>query len=202
MIERTDPKLILFDLGGVLLQLKDPIETFGLNWDEPEFHRNWLLSPSVRDHESGTIDAEQFAERITRELQLSYDAGAFLQKFTAWPGRPFPEALDLVRRIDEKYACAILSNTNSLHWHTLDIDTAFGNRFEYYFLSFETGLLKPDSKAFAHVVATCECTPDQVLFFDDNPLNIEAAANFGMQTVLCATSDDLAGALISRKLLT
>ena len=202
MAVRVEIKLILFDLGGVLLQLNDPIKTFALDYDDAEFHRRWLLSPAVRAHESGKITAEQFARNITREINLPYDAKTFLEKFIGWPGLPYPEVLDLVERIDESFACPILSNTNALHWHSLDINDVFGNRFERCFLSFETGLLKPDAQAFTQVTSTCKCEPDQVLFFDDNLLNIDAAAQAGMQAVLCRTSDDLAQALNARNLLT
>ena len=50
---QNDPiKVILFDLGGVLLRLNDPIETFGLQMDQNEFKERWLRSPSVRTFES------------------------------------------------------------------------------------------------------------------------------------------------------
>ena len=46
-------KVILFDLGGVLLELRDPISTFGLDIDASEFLRTWIMSPSLRALESG-----------------------------------------------------------------------------------------------------------------------------------------------------
>ena len=201
MAVRAEIELVLFDLGGVLLQLDDPIETFGLDLNESEFHRSWLLSPAVREHESGAITAKQFASRITQEMELPYDANEFLERFVAWPGLPYPEAVDLVQRIDQRYSCAILSNTNALHWHSLDIENSFGQRFERYFLSFETGLLKPDAQAFLRVVETYGCSPNQILFVDDNPLNVDAAIQSGMQATLCRTRSDLSAALNGRRLL-
>ncbi len=55
----------LFDLGGVLLKLRDPIETCGLQIDAAEFKEQWLRSASVRQFESGVIDTEeeQYARR-------------------------------------------------------------------------------------------------------------------------------------------
>ena len=188
-------------MGGVLLHLNDPLTTFNLDIGAAEFHRRWRLSSAVRDHERGAINAEQFASSITREMKLPYDANAFLERFVAWPGLPFPDAVNLVGRIHERYACAILSNTNALHWNALDIDNAFDNRFERCFLSFETGLLKPDRQAFVHVVESYDCQPNQVLFFDDNPLNVDAATHLGMQAVLCQSRTDLAGELQSRDLV-
>jgi hypothetical protein len=41
-------KVILFDLGGALLNLRDPISTFELDIDGSEFLQTWIMSPSVR----------------------------------------------------------------------------------------------------------------------------------------------------------
>jgi len=201
MTMRAEPKVILFDLGGVLLRLNDPIATFGLACGDAEFHRDWLLSPAVREFERGAITAEQFASQIVQEMQLPYDANDFLDRFIAWPGSVFPEAVALVERIPERYACAILSNTNALHWQSLDIENGFSNRFERYFLSFETGLLKPDVRAFANVAEQYECAPADILFFDDNPLNVSAAIKAGMHAILCRKVADIADLLITRQIV-
>lgn len=92
----------------------------------------------------------------------------------------------------------ILSNTNALHWQSLDIDSRFGHRFERYFLSYETGLLKPDDPAYANVAEQYDCAPEEILIFDDNPLNVSAANDMGMHAILCRTGADLADALIDR----
>jgi HAD superfamily hydrolase (TIGR01509 family) len=195
MNESANIKLLLFDLGGVLMELNDPIKTFGLDCDEQEFHRRWLLSPAVRAHECGAISAEQFANDVTREMQLPYDPYTFLDRFGAWPGSPYPEAIDLIGRIDARLDCAILSNTNAFHWDNLDIKNAFAHRFDRCFLSYETGLLKPDAHAYTHVADEYKCDLAQIHFFDDNPLNVAAAAELGMQATLCRSGADIAESL-------
>ena len=51
------------------------------------------------------------------------------------------------------------------------------------FLSYETGHVKPDREAFELITETFECRPDEVLFFDDSPLSVTAAADYGMHSV-------------------
>jgi glucose-1-phosphatase len=46
-----------------------------------------------------------------------------------------------------------------------------------------TGRIKPDAEAFEHVVESLGCLPDQVLFLDDNILNVHAAQNIGMHAI-------------------
>lgn len=195
MNTQDDIRIILFDIGGVLLELNNPVTTFGVDFGEAEFHRRWLMSPSVRNFESGGSTAQEFAESVRAELQLPYDAATFLDRFNAWPGRLFTYAIELVRRIDDQYVCAILSNTNALHWQSFGIDEAFAGRFDRQFLSYETGLLKPDDEAFAHVVDEYRCRPEQILYFDDNPLNVAAADRLGIRAVQSREEASLTAAL-------
>lgn len=184
-------KIILFDLGGVLLKLRDPISTFELQIDESEFLRTWIVSPSVRALESGQIDGEEFSKRMIAEIQLPMSWQELLRRFNNWPDGFYPKAIESLARIPSRYSCAILSNTNAVHWQQLDVPGSFGNRFERFFLSFESGLLKPDPHSFIQVIASYACRPQEILFYDDNPLNVAAAADAGMVSVRIQGADEL-----------
>jgi putative hydrolase of the HAD superfamily len=177
-------EVVVFDLGGVLLQLKDPVTNFGLNFSEAEFLERWLKSPSVREFERGASDAETFGRAIVRELGLAMNWREFLQRFDAWPEQIYPETAVLLDAIPESIGRALLSNTNAAHWGRSDISAALCGGFDKTFLSFRTGLLKPDRAAFAQVTEAYGMPADAFLFFDDNPLNVSAAAAAGMQAVL------------------
>ncbi|MDZ7643072.1 MAG: HAD-IA family hydrolase [Woeseiaceae bacterium] len=182
----SPPALILFDFGGVLLHLNDPVETFGFGHSHEEFNRLWLDSPAVRAHETGRVEPETFARRIVRDMGLPYSWQEFLQRFAAWPDRVHAVTSQLVQGIPREIDCAILSNTNALHWHVQDIERDFGGRISRCFLSFESGLIKPDAGAFTQVFEATDHRPGDILFIDDNPKNIEAARLQGMRTQHCA----------------
>ncbi len=190
-------KVILFDLGGVLLKLRDPISTFGLQIDEAEFLRTWIISPSVRALESGQVDAKEFAQRIIAEMDLPMSWQELLKRFNNWPDGFYPKAIDLLGRIPSRCSCAILSNTNAVHWRQVDVPGKFGNRFDRYFLSYESGLLKPDEDSFLQVSASYACQPEEIIFFDDNPLNVAAASNAGMASVCVQDPDQLEAGLLA-----
>ncbi len=190
-------KVILFDLGGVLLKLRDPISTFGLQIDEAEFLRTWIMSPSVRALESGQVDAREFAQRMIAEMELPMSWQELLKRFNNWPDGFYPKAIDLLGRIPSRYPCAILSNTNAVHWQQVDLPGKFGNRFDRYFLSYESGLLKPDQDSFLQVSASYACRPEEIIFFDDNPLNVAAAGNAGMSSVCVRGPDELEAGLLA-----
>lgn len=194
-------KVILFDLGGVLLNLNDPIETFGLQIDRSEFMERWLRSPSVRTFESGGMNNEEFARNIVAEAELPYDWQEFLQRFDAWPDQLFDQTLSVLQAIPAKFKRALLSNINALHWGRDDIAGRLAGCFDHAFLSYETGLIKPDRAAFELVVNTCNCKPCEILFFDDSPLNVTAAENYGMQAVLAVGIDAVSQTLEERGVL-
>jgi putative hydrolase of the HAD superfamily len=178
-------KVVVFDLGGVLLQLRDPVENFAVQMSGSEFLERWLRSPSVREFERGACNAETFAKAIVKELELAMDWQEFLQRFDAWPERIYPGTTALLDAIPAGVGRAILSNTNAAHWGRNDIATSLSSRFDRTFLSFRTGLLKPDREAFVQVTAAYALPAGAFLFFDDNPLNVAAAAATGMKAVLC-----------------
>lgn len=180
-----DIRVVVFDLGGVLLRLRDPLTNFGLELDEAEFQERWLNSAAVREFERGACDAETFGRTIVREFGLSMGWRSFLERFDAWPEQIYPETPRLLDAVPAGVGRVLLSNTNAAHWSRSDIAGALTGRLDKTFLSFRTGLLKPDREAFMQVVRAYGMLPEAFLFFDDNPLNVSAARATGMHAVLC-----------------
>lgn len=197
----NDLKVILFDLGGVLLKLNDPVEIFGLEPGDNDFKERWLRSPSVREFESGGIDTEEFARRIVLEANLPYDWQEFIRRFDRWPGHLFDDTINVLQAIPSKYSRALLSNINALHWNRDEIAGEITPHLDQTFLSFETGLVKPDRGAFELVVKTYQCRPDEVLFFDDTPSSVSAAAELGMRAEVANGIASVRSALTRRGIL-
>jgi putative hydrolase of the HAD superfamily len=142
----------------------------------------WLTSPAVRSFEKGQSGPDEFADHLIKELALPVDKEEFLNEFAHWPKRLFPGALELVHRVSPPYIRATLCNTNVLHWRRLMNDMGLADVFERHFASHLVGKIKPDEDAFEHVIATLGCKAAEVLFLDDNALNVEAAKRIGMRT--------------------
>jgi glucose-1-phosphatase len=182
--DRADIQVVLFDVGGVLVELSG-VATL-LDWLDhrmtaQELWQLWLHSPSVRAFETGRIDASQFAAGLLAELRLEIDAGHFLQSFTYWPSALYPGALEMIGRIPPRYRRALLSNSNVLHWRRVLDEMGLGALFEHQFASHLTGKIKPDAEAFEHVLESLGCRASQVLFLDDNALNVQAARKLGIR---------------------
>jgi HAD superfamily hydrolase (TIGR01509 family) len=191
-------KVVLFDVGGVLVQLSGVATVLGWvadRWTPAELWRRWLHSPAVRAFETGRCDAETFAAELVAELELGVAPAAFLESFAGWPTGLYPGTHELIARIPGHVTRALLSNSNSLHWPRVEAEFGLGALFEHRFVSHLTGRIKPDREAFEHVISSLACDPADVFFLDDNLMNVEAAHAAGMQGAVVRGIDEAERAL-------
>jgi putative hydrolase of the HAD superfamily len=195
----SDIRILLFDVGGVLVELSGVdtmLEWLGRKVTIEELWRMWLRSQPVRRFETGRITASEFAAGVISEFGLPVEPQQFLEAFIGWPSGLYPGTLDMLTRIPRSYHRALLSNSNALHWPRVLNDLKLGAAFDSHFVSHLTGRIKPDSDAFEHVVNCLGCPAAEVLFLDDNMLNVRAAQGFGMQAIR------VQGAMEAQKALT
>ena len=84
--------LVLFDLGGVLIELSGVgamRDLAGIGSDD-ELWERWLSCPWVRAFERGECTAAEFATGMVEEWKLSVTADVFLEAFRMWPVGPRP----------------------------------------------------------------------------------------------------------------
>ena len=176
-------EVILFDLGGVLVELTGTSEMLKWMKNKPtidELWKAWLSSSAVRSFEIGRSTAEQFADELIDELDLSVGRNEFIRSFIQWPRRLYPEATRLIEKLNQDYTLACLSNSNELHWHRLINEMGIDKMFSKHFISHLTGKLKPDPEAFEHVLLNLNCDASATLFLDDNELNVKSAQKVGL----------------------
>ncbi len=174
---------ILFDLGGVLIELAG-VEKM-LEWSPgidstEELWRRWLHSDAVRRFETGATGRDAFARGVVAEFGVPVSTDEFLAAFTWWPRAVLPGAHDLLSALRGRYVLASVSNTNEIHWDRFANAWALDAAFHHNFPSHLVGKLKPDADYFAHVVAAVGVPAERVLFVDDNAINVEAAARLGL----------------------
>jgi HAD superfamily hydrolase (TIGR01509 family) len=88
-----------------------------------------------------------------------------------------------------------------VHWpHIRDVLGLSGLMHRYY-LSHEIGHLKPSRTVFEHVLADLGCSSQQVLFLDDNQLNVDAAQAVGLQAYRAVGIEEVQTVLRSLGLL-
>jgi len=178
-------KVVLFDLGGVLERVAaaPKVEAWtrgGIPADK--FWPTWLAASSVRDFESGRISPDTFALRAVEELGISIQPSDFLDDFRDWLAGPFEGARDLVMAVREAgVRTASFSNSNAVHWPIMERHQSTLELFDANFPSHRLGLCKPDVEAFAKVLKLLGRTGSEILFLDDNQVNVEGAHAAGLR---------------------
>ncbi|WP_027856297.1 HAD family hydrolase [Marinobacterium jannaschii] len=178
-------EVVLFDLGGVLIELQgQPVKNEWLR--HPEDHeRNWarwLRSPAAQAFERGESGPDAFAEAVIAEMDLTVDADTFIEHFTWWPKGLFPGTLALLEQLRQiDLTVALFSNINQLHWPRVMDEMRLDGKFDHYFASHLIGKAKPCADAFRYVAGQMQVAPGSVLFLDDNQVNVDGALAAGMQ---------------------
>ena len=186
-------RYLLFDLGRVLVELRPSsfLKRFKPGWSESQIDRWWSKLVCIHQFETGQIDEAVFLEKAAQETGFGGTVTAFRQLFIDWILGVYPGAEDLIYGLRDHMRVGILSNTNALHISLIRRDTRLLQAFHDRFFSYELGMLKPDRRVYEHVLDHIGMPADKVVFFDDSPANIEAAAALGIHSVLVSGFEDL-----------
>lgn len=206
MAASGEVRAVLFDLGGVLLEI-DVARALAA-WAPhsrlpPEALRaRFGFDEPFQRHETGHLDDAGYFGHLRHRLELGCGEEQVRAGFNAILVREIDETVALLEALRHRVPCYAISNTNPAH--LAEIARAFPSflgRFERVFASHQIGHRKPQPQAFAHVLAAIAVPAPQVLLFDDLAPNVEAAAALGLQAVLVRGPEDVRAGLAARGLL-
>lgn len=198
-------KHIIFDLGGVLIDLDMPrcLESFRALGADPLV----LLQPSAESNQQGRAKATLCDGLVANGAMDLYQTGDIsTEQFVAgiqhycMPGTTAEQVLDAWNEClltiptyklefihelkSQGYHIHLLSNTNDAHWQHI-ADRYFGGKPEDYFdtlfLSQEMHMSKPNDNIFLAVLDRLGAKADECLFIDDTQANVDAAQTLGYQ---------------------
>lgn len=201
-------KNIVFDLGGVIMTL-DPAEALrrfkalGLS-DAERYLDSYTQSGIFGNLEEGKITAEDFRSKLN---SLTGHELTFDECKHAWLGyrKDVPQRnLDLLKELRAKgYRLILLSNTNPfmMDWAlSSEFDgkgSSLNDYFDALYLSYRLGIMKPAPDFFRQVLDNENILPEETLFVDDGPRNVEAAGKLGFITMCPDNGSDWTGELRS-----
>jgi putative hydrolase of the HAD superfamily len=191
--------VILFDLGGVLIKLgPSPVPTDTLPATSQFVLGDWFNSAAAIAFEKGQVSPAVFADSLRQELGIDCDRKRLLEHFTRWPIGFYDGVRELLQTLRQDYRLAVLSNTNALHWNRFITEFGLAEQVDHIFASHLLAMCKPEPAIFRHVCDTLGCRPEQILFFDDNAVNVEAAGSLGLQAQQVQGIEQLTAALQAR----
>lgn len=188
MDKTPDIRLVVFDIGRVLLRLCDDIHhacrRAGVELDLDKVHPSALiiLDDLACRHDVGLIDIHGFAREASEALGLTPEQVlAMSDRFLYHAFSGVPELVDELNARGIDTAC--LSNTNASHWRIMNDPAEEAHlplhRLTHRFASHLVRLRKPDPAIYAHVERETGIAPNQIVFFDDVIENVEAAISRG-----------------------
>lgn len=197
-------KLILFDLGGILLELNQQFihdDCALLDQNSEDFWSYWLQSETVKAFDKGLCPTAEFLDSLIQDLKLSVSPEQLLIDFKAWLKGLYPGALELVDELKEKdQLVGCLSNTNAEHWPEL-MKMGLEGKFDYSFASHLVHEVKPHKEIYEHVMTKTGYAAGEILFIDDNQINVDGARNCGWHAELCKGPEQAREILKSYQLL-
>jgi glucose-1-phosphatase len=203
MSSSTAPRVVCFDLGGVLVRICR-------SWDEACVQaqlpfRNALAFGSeamrsrrqdvVDRYQRGDLESDAYYVELSRAVDELYSIAEVEQIHAAWTLQEYPGALALIRELNRlpEVTTACLSNTNAVHWRRL---AGEDGRTEYpavlalrhRLASHLLRCSKPDASIYERARATffesLAGRPEDIIFFDDLQENVLAARAAGWTAFL------------------
>lgn len=201
-------KAILFDAGGVLLDLdlddcKDAFKGI-LGYDKIDE----LLDPCHQkgiygDMEEGRISADEFVSAVLAESRPGSTPEMVDRCMAALLKGIQPYKADYLKSLAGRgYDLYMLTNNNEISWAHFqrifnDAGIPIGKTFRQYFLSCRLGMLKPAPELFSQVIDTIGLLPEEILFVDDSEKNAAAGKAAGMMSLHYVPGTDLAALIDS-----
>jgi putative hydrolase of the HAD superfamily len=180
---------ILFDLGGVLLEVKQsrifnhlqsltriPSSEIGERLASAAFFREQFM---VRE-----FSPQEIAEHVNAILRQQLTTADVVDAINAELGAGISTTATLLPALQRRVKVGCLSNTNSIHWDKLLQSYPFMQQFDRRFASQILGYAKPGREVYEKVAGYIEAQPRQILFFDDRPENVDTAQRLGWHAQL------------------
>ena len=194
-MELTNIKNIIFDLGGVIINIdynKSIEELQKLCKDDCQVQYSQKEQSHLFDlFETGNSSPEDFRKDLRETYQMRDVTDQQIDD--AWNAMLLDipqERIDLLKELGKKYRIFLLSNTNAVHLEAFNkiVEHSFSipsldSLFEEAYYSHLVGKRKPDAAIFEMILNSHNLAKEETLFIDDSIQHIESARKVGIHTL-------------------
>ncbi len=182
-------KLIIFDLGKVILDFSLPMIAEGLA--RHSNHSLYANPQNIADYmtgqgnditvfyETGRIKSEEVYNYIKKTFSLDLPFHQFKQ---IW-NDIFKEnegMADLIDKMKKDFKLYLLSNTNELHFEFIKQKFPVVHKFDTWILSYEVGVMKPDPEIYRIALRKAGVEAEEAIFIDDIMGHVRGAQSVGI----------------------
>jgi len=191
--QKSEIKNIIFDLGGVLLNINPLLSLLELEKlsgiGQEELIMKLASAKLFEKFDTGSLNPAQFRSELCRIMNQNV-SDSEIDRIWNKLILDFPAyRVELLQQLGKNYRVFLLSNTNSIHfdYYTHEFHKQYGlqmaDLFEQLFLSHEIGIHKPDAGIYMHVLENANLDASESVFFDDSSANIKAAEDLGIKGI-------------------
>ncbi len=193
-------RAVISDMGRVVLWFDNDVfirklaASSTVSEDNIKEAAHWNLD-LLTDFDRGAISPGDFYKRVVRAVGSGIGEAEF---YTIYNDifRLNPPALDVLRKHKAAGKTLILlSNTDVRRFGFIRETYPEMLIFDDYVLSFELGMVKPEPAIYLEAARRAGCRPEECVFIDDMPENVQAAMKLGMAGVVYRPETDLAAEL-------
>lgn len=176
----------MFDLGGVLTRICRTWQE-AARAESVQTHLSKApvaldVFPFWNGHERGEISDEEYLSELGAFLGCTLEEAKRVHcgiPYIEYEG--VNEVVQAIHQSGVRTGC--LSNTNAMHWeHLRSARFPAIAALQCAMPSHLTGFRKPDPAIFRHYVNEFQLSPERVVYFDDLPANVAAAAMVGWRS--------------------
>jgi epoxide hydrolase-like predicted phosphatase len=181
---------VVFDVGNVLFGYNPSAIVDQILGETPfkdDFLSHLFLSPSWQLMDRGDLTVDALVAQLTQAESIHNDAIAsiprLVNQFTDHLD-PIHEMIDLFQVIAARYSTYILSNFQDKPFDRLREHNPFLDQAHGQVVSAKVNVMKPEPAIYKLLLDTYQINPQETVFIDDLPDNIEAARQFGITGIL------------------
>ena len=189
----SEIKNIIFDLGGVILNLNYQATTYAFEklgvQNFENLYNQKKQTELFNNFEKGLISSKNFIYQLQQTTALSKK-----QIINAWNAMLLDlpkERLEFILSLKKNYRTFLLSNTNEIHIEYFENQLSkknhlslFNDCFDKIYYSSKLGDRKPNASCFGKVIKENNLIPKETLFIDDSIQHIHSANKMGIKTYL------------------
>ena len=178
---------LFLDIGGVLLTngwdhkaRKLAAKTFDLDLDEMEDRHHLTFDT----YEVGKLTLEQYLSRVVFYQKRHFTPGQF-RKFMFAQSKPFPQMIELVRKLKARFGLKIAVVSNEGRELTVSRIQHFklDEFVDFFISSCFVHFRKPDEDIFRMALDIAQVPAGQVAYIEDRPMFVQVAETLGIRGI-------------------
>jgi putative hydrolase of the HAD superfamily len=179
---------LFLDIGGVLLTngwdhniRTRAAEKFNLDYEEMN-ERHHLTFDT---YEEGKLSLDKYLNRVVFYQERSFSRDEF-KAFLYAQSQPFPEMIELMRRLKTQYGLEVAAVSNEGRELTMYRVQQYnlGAVIDFFISSCFVHYRKPDEDIYRIALDIAQVRPERVVYIDDRAMFVEVAQSLGIRGII------------------